>query len=173
MMCAVLDNDVVHEVFGDRRTPAGQAFFNWIDSGGGRLIGGGKLLKELAGNESFRSWWQAAVFSGLATRVSDAPVEAEAVRLADLKACRSNDEHVVALALVGGARLLYSNDGKLQRDFKNRHLLDRPPGKVYSTRRSGAFTRRKRELLVGSSCKSGARESVSGQERNRSSDPRQ
>ena len=161
-MCAVLDNDVVHEVFGKRRSPAGQEFFKWIDSGRGRLIGGGKLLKELARNESFRLWWQAAALSGLATRVGDALVEAEAVRLANREACRSNDEHVVALALVGGARLLYSNDDKLQHDFKNRHLIDRPPGKVYSTRRRGAFTRRKRNLLVRSSCNRGAQESVSG-----------
>ena len=32
-MCAILDNDVVHEVFRQDRPAAGKAFFDWIDSG--------------------------------------------------------------------------------------------------------------------------------------------
>ncbi|MYN64238.1 MAG: hypothetical protein F4X11_04310 [Acidobacteria bacterium] len=152
-MCAILDNSVVHEVFGDRRSPAGEAFFRWISVGGGRLIGGGRLLRELARNENFWFWWREAVLAGLATRLGDGTVEEETTRLVEREACQSNDEHVVALAVVGGARLLYSNDKKLQRDFKNRHLVNHPPGRVYSTRRSGAFTRKKRELLAGSSCR--------------------
>ena len=160
-MCAILDNDVVHEVFGDRRSPAGQAFFDWIDSGRGRLIGGGRLLKELARNESFGSWWRDAVLAGLATRVGDEAVEAETVRLTERKACGSNDEHVIALAVIGAARLLYSNDRKLQSDFKDRRLIDRPPGKVYSTLRGDAFTKNKRQLLAGSSCRRGLLDSVS------------
>ncbi len=47
--------------------------------------------------------------------------------------CASNDLHVLALAQASGARLLYSNDRALQRDFKNKNLIDRPRGKVYST----------------------------------------
>ena len=56
-MCAILDNDVVHQVFGQNRPAAGRAFFDWIDSGGGGLVGGGRLFKELARNENFRRWW--------------------------------------------------------------------------------------------------------------------
>lgn len=151
-MCVILDNNIVSEVFGERRPPAGEAFFDWINSGNGRLLGGGKLLEELAGGEKFRVWWQQAVLAGLATRVDDDVVQREATRLAEQEACRSNDEHVVALAVVGGARLLYANDRKLQLDFKDRRLLKDPPGRVYSTRRSGAFTRSKKKLLATSSC---------------------
>ena len=133
-MCVILDNNVAFEVFGDDRPPAGEKFFNWINSGGGRLIGGGKLLEELARRDNFQRWWQQAVLAGLATRVEDDAVNAETIRLSDRRACKSNDAHVVALALVGGARLLYTNDRKLQRDFKDRKLIDGPPGKVYSTR---------------------------------------
>lgn len=151
-MCAILDNDVVHQVFGQNRPAAGKAFFDWIDSGRGRLVGGGRLFEELAHNENFRLWWQAATLSGRVERVGDEAVEAETVRLAKRKACRSNDEHAIALAAIGGARLLYSNDRKLQRDFKDRRLIDQPPGKVYSTLRGDAFTKNKRQLLAGSSC---------------------
>ena len=151
-MCAILDNCVVSEVFGARRPPAGEGFFGWINSGTGRLIGGGKLLKELARQKSFSVWWQQAVLAGLATRVDDDAVQLKTARLIEQRACRSNDAHVVALALVGGARLLYTNDRKLQRDFKNGELINAPRGSVYSTRRNDAFTRTKRTLLAGSSC---------------------
>lgn len=148
-MCAILDNDVVHKVFGRNRPAAGKAFFDWIDSGGGRLVGGGRLFEELARNEKFRAWWQEATASGRVERVNDEEVEAETVRLAEQKACLSNDEHVIALAVIGGARLLYSNDRKLQCDFKR--LIDQPR-KVYSTLRSDAFTKKKEKLLAESSC---------------------
>ena len=151
-MCAILDANVVSEVFGDRRPAAGEKFFDWIESGDGRLIGGGKLLSELTRRDNFRLWWQQAVLAGLVTHIDDIAVYRETARLEVQEACRSNDAHVVALALVGGARLLYTNDRKLQADFKDRKLIDGPAGKVYSTRRSGAFTRSKKKLLATSSC---------------------
>ena len=163
-MCAILDNNVVHEVFEQDRPAAGKAFFDWIDSGRGRLVGGGRLLEELARNENFRAWWQAATLSGLATRVGDKAVETETVRLTGRKACRSNDPHVIALALVSGARLLYSNDRDLGDDFRNRKLIGNPPGKVYTTRRgrdaphdfdNTKFRRRHRELLDRNACRTG------------------
>ena len=63
------------------------------------------------------------------------------------QSCVSNDEHVIALAQVSGARLLFSNDVPLHRDFKNRDLVDVPRGKVYSTREDTSFTQRHRRLL--------------------------
>ena len=51
------------------------------------------------------------------------------------------------LAQVSGARLLFSNDVPLHRDFKNRDLVDVPRGKVYSTREDTSFTQRHRRLL--------------------------
>ena len=161
-MCAILDNDVVHQVFGQHRPAAGKAFFNWIDSGGGRLVGGGRLFEELADNENFRAWWQEATASGRVERVSDEAVEAETVRLAERKACRSNDEHVIALALVSGARLLYSNDRDLGDDFRNKKLIENPPGKVYTTRRdrdaphefdNTKFRQHHRKLLDRNACR--------------------
>ena len=151
-MCAILDNDIAYQVFGDGRPPAGEEFFNWIDSGRGRLIAGGKLLEELDRTKNFSVWWKQAVLAGLAELVDSDAVRQETTQLAEQKACRSNDPHVVALAIVGGARLVYTNDRKLQRDFGDRQLINGPPGRVYSTLKSGNFTRRKRKLLATSSC---------------------
>ena len=47
--------------------------------------------------------------------------------------CKSNDLHVLALALVSGARLLYTNDTALIDDFGNRDIVARPRGKIYTT----------------------------------------
>lgn len=44
----------------------------------------------------------------------------------------SDDEHVLALARVSGARLLYTGDRDLMDDFRNPHLIEGRRGKVYS-----------------------------------------
>ena len=61
--------------------------------------------------------------------------------------CRSNDQHVIALAQVSGARLLYSDDGDLHEDFKNNRLINRPRGVVYSTKNGDNLTPAHRNLL--------------------------
>ena len=64
---------------------------------------------------------------------------------------QSDDPHILALAQIGGARLLYSDDQPLHGDFKNAALLD-PPGAIYSTLRSGTFGPAKRRLLARHRC---------------------
>ena len=44
----------------------------------------------------------------------------------------SDDEHIIALAMVANVKVLVSNDTALHRDFKNRDLVG---GKVYQTAR--------------------------------------
>ena len=58
----------------------------------------------------------------------------EETRLEKKGLCISDDPHVIALARISGARLLCSNDKDLQQDFGTKNLIDRPRGKVYSTR---------------------------------------
>ena len=55
------------------------------------------------------------------------------------------DPRVLALARAAGVRLLYTADGDLISDFKDKSFTDRPRGKVYS----GAHNA---ELLTGSVC---------------------
>lgn len=53
---------------------------------------------------------------------------------AELKASgelRSDDPHVLALARVSGARLLYTGDNKLIADFTDRRIIQKPRGRVY------------------------------------------
>ena len=52
------------------------------------------------------------------------------------------------LALVSGARLLYTNDTALIDDFGNREIVARPRGKIYTTARNAAVTDAHRRLLA-------------------------
>jgi hypothetical protein len=45
--------------------------------------------------------------------------------------CLSNDLHVLALALVSGARTIATMDGALAKDFRNKAILRNPRGSVY------------------------------------------
>ena len=145
-MCAIIDANVAHEVFGSSPQPAGRGFLNWINKGSGRLVAGGKLLREL--NETRASeWLRQAQIAGLVRSVNEEDVRARTTELLRQQRCRSNDPHVIALAQVSGARLLYSNDRALHRDFKDTSLIDNPAGRIYSTNKSKNFTSARRQVL--------------------------
>ena len=147
-MCAIVDANVVSEVFGSNPPSAGEKFFDWLNQGSGRLIVGGKLLEELEqGSADFRRWGREAQLAGKMRIVNKSEVDARTEQLQSETVIRSNDSHVIALAQVSGARLLYSNDGNLQQDFKNKSLIDDPRGKVYSTSGDGSFLPRHDRLL--------------------------
>ena len=144
-MCAILDANVAHKVFGRNRPEAGKAFFDWLDSKNGRLVVGGKLLRELDGAGVPKDWLQQAAQAGRVRYFDDREIDNKTEELAP--GCRSDDPHIVALARISGARLLYSDDGRLHGDFKNSGLIDNPHGAVYSTMRSGRLTGGQKKLL--------------------------
>ena len=147
-MCAIVDANVVSEVFGSNLPPAGEKFFDWLNKGSGQLIVGGKLLEELEKSSAeFIRWGQEAQLAGKMRIANKSDVDARTEQIQSEGAIRSDDPHVIALAQVSGARLLYSNDGNLQQDFKNKSLIDDPRGKVYSTSEGGSFQRRHDRLL--------------------------
>ena len=147
-MCAIVDANVAHEVFGENAPPAGARFFRWINEGNGRLAVGGLLMRELANSSSgFRAWAVQAQLSGRLRVANKSEVENMTAALSEAGACRSNDHHVIALAQVSGARLLYSNDRDLQDDFRDKRLIDNPRGRVYSTLGTSGFLKSHRDLL--------------------------
>ena len=94
-----------------------------------KIVAGGQLLDELA-RTALRELlveWQRA---GVVQNVSADQVETQSAKVS--QDCKSNDHHVVALAIEGGARLLYSDDAELIADFKNVALIS-PKGKAMQT----------------------------------------
>ena len=152
-MCAIVDANAAHQVFGENRPSAGIEFFNWISYGTGSLAIGGKLRKELDQISSFGDWLNEAIQSGRVILAEDNMVLAEAMNLSDSGLCQSDDAHVIALARLSGARLLFSNDSKLQRDFKDKKLIDEPRGSVYSTLKNRNVTSTHKNLLRKNVCK--------------------
>lgn len=147
-MCGIVDANVVYEVFGDGRPPAGRHFFDWLSSPRGRLVVGGDLRRELSRDHRFVRWLGAATRVGRARMMSDEDVDARTDELRRRDVCASNDEHVLALALVSGARLVYTNDAALIADFKNREIVSNPRGKVYTTAVNDEVTPAHRRILA-------------------------
>ena len=134
-MCAIVDAQIAHEVFGERPSCAGREFYRWLNRGHGRLVTGGKLLQELeTGSPDFRRWANAAMLAGRMTAVNERKVEERAGQIERDGKHVSNDPHVLALAQISGARLLFSNDELLGKDFGSKSLIDNPRGRVYHTR---------------------------------------
>ena len=153
-MCAIIDASVRDEVFIPQaeRSEASEGFYNWINKGKGRLVIGGKLKEELCKKRLFLEWARQAIIAGRISEVAENFVVARTKELINIKrtrkdAYKSDDPHVLALAQVSGARLLYVNDRDLEADFKNRKLIDNPEGKLYLTRVSNRFTDSKKRLL--------------------------
>ena len=147
-MCGIVDANIVHEVFSSNRPEAGGKFFEWINTGMGQLVIGGKLREELFRNNDFMNWAIQAQLSGRLRSVSDDEVAKRTKELEDSKACISDDQHIIALAQVSSARLLYSNDRNLHKDFKKKALVDGPRGKVYTTYFSKEFRPPRRKALA-------------------------
>lgn len=147
-MCAIVDANVANEVFGPNPTPAGDKFFDWMNKGSNRLVVGGKLLEELeTSSQDFREWASQAVRAGMVRIFDDNEVNARAKQIEQRRLHTSNDAHVLALAQLSGARLLYSNDRDLRQDFGNNKLINNPQGKIYSTLQGKDFTRTHKRLL--------------------------
>ena len=152
-MCAIVDANVANEVFGPDRPPAGQHFFEWLDSPRGSLVIGGRLREELSQDSRFLRWIKTAIAYGRARSIDDDEVDERAAELRQLAVCSSDDEHVLALALVSGARLLYTNDRQLIRDFKDQEIVSDPRGKIYTTDRSGEITATHKRLVARHLCR--------------------
>ena len=153
-MCAILDANVAGEVFIKRpklaaQPPrAGEKFLIWIKEGPGHLVVGGKLRNELGKVNLFQEWAREAQLSGKLRSINDERVNEKTAKLEAKRKCLSNDPHVIALAQIGGARLLYTNDRKLQGDFRNEMLISNPQGLIYETPKNNKkFTATHKELL--------------------------
>ena len=147
-MCAIVDANVAFEVFGRKRTPAGMRFRDWLDGGRGELVVGGKVLDELVRNRNFERWLlEARRLGGRVRQVGRARIRQREDDLVRSGLLQSDDQHIVALALESGARLLYTDDSRLQRDFINRQVIPGVEGRIYTSRPDGRFTDDHQALL--------------------------
>lgn len=133
-MCIILDVNLAHEVLRTSSTEPYHPLRQWLEGGSGKLILGGELVEELGVNSEVKNKIFGLYRAGIAVFL--APDDSQKVRektreLRLARVCSSNDEHIIALAQLTGARLLCTNDKNLKSDFKNSTFISKPQGKIY------------------------------------------
>ena len=155
-MCGILDANVLGNFF--RRKPeemseAAFEFWKYVRNGHLKIVIAGKLKIEIEKVDKAKKWFQQAKRRGIVYQEDSKTVADEAERLAVSGLCKSNDFHVLALAKVSGARLLYTNDKNLIKDFGNIKIINKPRGKIYREPKRGKFDKRYRKLLNENVCR--------------------
>jgi hypothetical protein len=105
---------------------------DWLERRGGKIALGGKVTEELYEIAELKRYLTQLLRAGRAVAFPKDEVDAQKQWAANSGLCKSNDPHVIGLARVSGARVLYAEDPALWDDFRNPKLLC-PPGRVYRT----------------------------------------
>jgi predicted nucleic acid-binding protein len=129
-MCIIVDANAASELV--QVSEDGLPIVERLRKGDLRMVSGHKLKTELL-KTNVKSIYQELVLGGRIVEFSDAQIEDEIVKVKKFR-LHSNDPHILALARVSGARILFSRDGDLHSDFKNSKVI-RPKGKVYQSRK--------------------------------------
>lgn len=135
-MCLILDTNRFGVALAEPIPAEYAPLLRWLTDpqGTGTLVlGGTKYRKEIGLHQRARRFFIEQVRAGRAIAVDDKAVDAEEERLQTKQACKSDDEHVIALAHISGARVVCTEDDALMSDFKNKALLDSPRGRIYRT----------------------------------------
>ena len=149
-MCAIVDASAAHQILTDSPSDAGRELFNWIGKGYRRLVVGGRLTDELKiCGRGVEPLIYELIQSGNARSLPSDKVTEREQEIQRDPGIRSDDPHVIALAQLSGARLLFSDDRALSRDFMDTSLIHSPYGHVYTTRGddSKSFTQEHADLL--------------------------
>ena len=121
-MCVIVDANVGGNLIRSKElNQSARKFRDYVEQSKITLVVGGKLKKELYKNSILKGWLETQLENGSAKNIPYEVVkkaEKEESQLYE-EHCLSNDKHVLALARVSGARLLYTHDQKLAKDFKN------------------------------------------------------
>jgi hypothetical protein len=136
-MCLIVDANLCSVILKKTNDTSYQKLRDLIFSNRITLVHGGKLTSE---------YKKAGVLnviallsqSGRAFKVSSDLIDLQYDQIEDK--CTSNDTHVIALARADRQRahILCTDDQALQTDFKNKVLIDKPRGTIYSPSRHRA-----------------------------------
>ena len=141
-MCIIIDANKCDELV--KEDSDLQPVKNWIEKKNGKIVFVPKhpiFIKELEGcSDKFRRLLEYYRQNGLVTNIDAKKVETKRKTLKNLQ---SNDDHIIALALVSGAKILVSGDKNLHEDFKNKE--NGVGGKVYQYKKQ-------KHLLTQNTC---------------------
>ena len=129
-MCMIIDANRLGGFLADPAHEDAAPIRDWLDRRGGRIVysTGGKFAREVG--HGSRSKLADYVRAGKAILIPPERFTNDEIALEPI--INSDDPHVLALARATGVRLLYTGDGDLADDFKDKRFINRPRGKVYS-----------------------------------------
>ncbi|MYN63918.1 MAG: hypothetical protein F4X11_02640 [Acidobacteria bacterium] len=130
-MCIIVDANRLGAFLADPATEDAAPIRNWLDRGGRIVYSTGGAFATEVGYRT-RAKLLSYAQAGKAKLIPADQFAEDERAMRDSTDRRSDDPHVLALARWTGVRLLYTGDPGLIADFKNKKLVDRPRGKVYS-----------------------------------------
>jgi hypothetical protein len=130
IMCLIIDVNFLSAADEADKKPV----MDWLFSDKiiGKMAIGGKLTEELELFEKGFGLMRQLERRGRLNKPDKQMVYKKTQDLIEKKCCKSNDQHIIALAILSGARLLcLKQDDDLEDDFTNIKLIRFPKGKVY------------------------------------------
>ena len=145
-MCIIVDANRMGTFLADPVREDVAPIHRWLEKRSGTLVysTGGKFESEIGATS--RRKLLSYVQAGRAKLVDAADFDEDEQRLNNNAVLRSDDPHVLALARFSGARVLFTADGDLRDDFKDKRFIDNPRGKIYSGKQNAS-------LLTQSTCR--------------------
>ncbi|MCX6640416.1 MAG: hypothetical protein NTW14_08055 [bacterium] len=128
-MCLILDVNFLSAAAESDKKPVSDWLFS--DRIVGKMVVGGKLTEELEQFEKGIDLMRRLERRGRLRKENNLMVKNKTQELIDNNSCKSNDQHVIALAILSGARILCSFDKNLHSDFKDKKMIDQPRGRIY------------------------------------------
>ena len=144
-MCIIVDANKMGAFLANPVREDVAPIHRWLEKRSGTLVysTGGNFASEVGAKS--RQKLLSYVQAGRARLVDAADFDEDEQRLNDNAALRSDDAHVLALARFSRARVLFTADGELRDDFKDKRFIDKPRGKIYSGKQNAS-------LLTRSTC---------------------
>ena len=138
-MCVILDVNNIGK-FNEPADEDMKPVWNWLEQQNGKIA--------YASTKKFEEEWEKGGGIQLKrelqrrNKLKEIPpqeVEAKENELNRTGTIRSNDPHIIALAIIANVKVLVSNDRRLHEDFKNRNLVG---GRVYQTKSHSRLLRK-------------------------------
>jgi hypothetical protein len=132
-VCLIIDANCAASVFSSPIPEDFQPIHEWINKRKGLLVLGGKNKEELFVIEKAKLAIMEWSRKSRASFIDDGKIKAKEIEILREGLLTSNDEHVLALAAVSGAKSLCSpGDHALCADFKNKRIIgNHHRGRIY------------------------------------------
>ena len=138
-MCIIVDANM----FGEFKEPADENMepvWHWLRKKNGKIAySNTKKFEEEWERGGVTSLIKLLRQSGQLKEIQAREVEAKENELNRTGTIRSNDPHIIALAIIANVKVLVSNDRRLHEDFKDRNLVG---GSVYQTKSHSRLLRK-------------------------------